>query len=190
MTAKYDRWNKRIQKNLERKIPGFWDRNLLILPKNYVHIFCQILRYPITENYKLKKTCSDFVLSKRYWFSCNDCKHFWYNFKHYVCRRCWSVQKQFQLIKEYESFKNNEQVAFLYQMLRSARNPIECALGRLVARSAILTRRMDLKVDIRTSCGNLCLLYTSQFLPTGQNLRWHWAGKKAGWGYIGQWKRV
>ena len=50
-------------------------------------------------------------------------------------------------IKEYESCKNNEQVVF-NQMLRSARNPVECAFGRLKARWSILTRTMDLSLNI------------------------------------------
>ena len=33
-------------------------------------------------------------------------------------------------------------------MLRSARNQIECAFGRLNARWAILTRRLDLRLEI------------------------------------------
>ena len=50
-------------------------------------------------------------------------------------------------LKEYESCQNNEQVVF-NQMLRSARNPIECAFGRLKARWSILTRKMDLRLHI------------------------------------------
>ena len=50
-------------------------------------------------------------------------------------------------MKEYETCENNEQVIF-NNLLRSARNPIECAFGRLKARWAILTKRIDLKLDI------------------------------------------
>ncbi|CAB4035871.1 Hypothetical predicted protein, partial [Paramuricea clavata] len=50
-------------------------------------------------------------------------------------------------MKEYESCRSNEQVVF-NQMLRSARNPIECACGRLKARWSILTRKMDLSLNI------------------------------------------
>jgi len=46
-------------------------------------------------------------------------------------------------LKEYESCATNAQVIF-NNMLRSARNPIECAFGRLKARWGILTRRIDL----------------------------------------------
>ena len=49
-------------------------------------------------------------------------------------------------MKEYESCANNEHVIF-NNMLRSARNPIECAFGRLKARWSILTRKMDLKIE-------------------------------------------
>ena len=50
-------------------------------------------------------------------------------------------------MKELESCKNNEHVVF-NQMLRSARNPVECAFGRLKARWSILTRTMDLSLNI------------------------------------------
>ena len=49
-------------------------------------------------------------------------------------------------MKEYDHCSNNEQVAF-NNILRSARNPIECAFGRLKARWRILTRKMDLKLE-------------------------------------------
>jgi hypothetical protein len=49
-------------------------------------------------------------------------------------------------IKEYDTCSNNQQVIF-NNMLRSARNPIECAFGRLKARWSILTRKMDLKIE-------------------------------------------
>ena len=49
-------------------------------------------------------------------------------------------------MKEYQSCSNNEQVIF-NSMLRSARNPIECAFGRLKARWSILTRKMDIKLE-------------------------------------------
>ena len=49
------------------------------------------------------------------------------------------------LMKEYENCKSNEQVIF-NQMLRSARNQIECAFGRLKARWRILNRPIDLDV--------------------------------------------
>lgn len=49
-------------------------------------------------------------------------------------------------IKEYDSCANNEQVVF-NNMLRAARNPIECAFGRLKARWAVLTKRLDLKLE-------------------------------------------
>ena len=50
-------------------------------------------------------------------------------------------------MKEFQSCKNDAEVIF-NNMLRSARNPIECAFGRLKARWSILTRKMDLKLEI------------------------------------------
>lgn len=49
-------------------------------------------------------------------------------------------------MKEYEHCSNNAEVIF-NNMLRSARNPIECAFGRLKARWAILTKKVDLKLE-------------------------------------------
>lgn len=49
------------------------------------------------------------------------------------------------LMKEFEHCKTNEEVIF-NQMLRSARNQIECAFGRLKARWRILMRPMDIPV--------------------------------------------
>ena len=46
--------------------------------------------------------------------------------------------------KEYDTCQSNEQVVF-NKILRAARNPIECAFGRLKARWQILTRKIDLK---------------------------------------------
>ena len=50
-------------------------------------------------------------------------------------------------IKEYQTCSSNEQVVF-NSMLRSARNPIECAFGRLKARWAILTRKIYFKLEL------------------------------------------
>ena len=49
-------------------------------------------------------------------------------------------------MKEYEHCSNDAEVIF-NNMLRSARNPVECAFGRLKARWAILTRKVDLKLE-------------------------------------------
>jgi hypothetical protein len=49
-------------------------------------------------------------------------------------------------MKEFDSCVNNEQVIF-NSMLRTARNQIECAFGRLKARWSILTRKIDLKLE-------------------------------------------
>ncbi|XP_028416187.1 putative nuclease HARBI1 [Dendronephthya gigantea] len=48
-------------------------------------------------------------------------------------------------MKEFPSCKSDAEVIF-NNMLRSARNPIECAFGRLKARWSILSRKMDLKL--------------------------------------------
>ena len=49
-------------------------------------------------------------------------------------------------MKRYSTCKKNEEVIF-NSMLRTARNPIECAFGRLKARWKILTKKMDLKFE-------------------------------------------
>ena len=49
-------------------------------------------------------------------------------------------------MKEHKTCTSNEEVIF-NNMIRAARNPIECAFGRLKARWAILTRKMDLKLE-------------------------------------------
>ena len=50
-------------------------------------------------------------------------------------------------LKEYGHCINNEQVVS-NNILRSARNPIKCAFGKLIARWGILTRKMGLKLEI------------------------------------------
>ena len=49
-------------------------------------------------------------------------------------------------MKEYDACTSNGQVIF-NNMLRSARNQIECAIGRLKARWSILTTKMDFKLE-------------------------------------------
>ena len=49
-------------------------------------------------------------------------------------------------MKEFETCSSNEQVVF-NNMLRSARNPVECAFGRLKAIWAILTTKVDIKLE-------------------------------------------
>ena len=49
-------------------------------------------------------------------------------------------------VKELDTCSSNAEVVF-NNVLRSARNPVECAFGRLKARWFILTRKMDLKLD-------------------------------------------
>ena len=50
-------------------------------------------------------------------------------------------------LKEYDTCDTNEKVIF-NNLLRAARNPVECAFGRLKARWAVLTKKVDL--DIKT----------------------------------------
>ena len=49
-------------------------------------------------------------------------------------------------MKELDTCETNEHVIF-NNMLRSARNPIECAFGRLKARWRILTKKIDFKLE-------------------------------------------
>ena len=60
-------------------------------------------------------------------------------------------------MKEYETCASNEQVIFK-NMLRSARNPIECAFGRLKARWAILNTKMDIKLDLVPTIIYVCFV--------------------------------
>ena len=61
------------------------------------------------------------------------------------------------VMKEYACCTNNEQVVF-NEMLRSARNQVECAFGRLKARWRILTRPMDIKLDDLPSIIYACFI--------------------------------
>ena len=54
------------------------------------------------------------------------------------------------MMKEHEHCSSNEKVIF-NQMLRGARNMIECAFGRLKARQRILLRPMDITVEKLTN---------------------------------------
>ena len=63
-------------------------------------------------------------------------------------------------MKEYKSCKTNSQVIF-NNLLREARNPIECAFGRLKARWSILTRKMDLKLENIPTVVRLALFSTT-----------------------------
>ena len=49
-------------------------------------------------------------------------------------------------MKEYATCSSNEDVIF-NALLRAARNPIECAFGRLKARWSVLTKKVDLKIE-------------------------------------------
>ena len=50
------------------------------------------------------------------------------------------------VMKEYTHCTKNEEVVF-NNVLRSSRNPIECAFGRLKARWSVLTKQIDLKLE-------------------------------------------
>lgn len=65
-------------------------------------------------------------------------------------------------MKEFQSCKNDAEKIF-NNMLRAARNPIECVFGRRKARWLILTGKMDLKLEIRPKV-ILMLLLKSIFL--------------------------
>ena len=49
-------------------------------------------------------------------------------------------------MRKYSTCKPNEEVVF-NAMLNNARNPIECAFNRLEARSQVLTKEMDFKLE-------------------------------------------
>ena len=49
-------------------------------------------------------------------------------------------------MKEYQTCTTNQEVTF-NNLLRTARNPIECAFGRLKARWSVLTKQIDLKLE-------------------------------------------
>jgi len=61
------------------------------------------------------------------------------------------------LMKEYEHCNNNQQVIF-NQMLRSARNQIECAFGRLKARWRILQRPIDIPIEMLPNIVYTCFV--------------------------------
>ena len=62
-------------------------------------------------------------------------------------------------MKEYESCNTNEQVVF-NNLLRSARNPIECSFGRLRACWSILKKKIDLKLSsVPTLVYPCCVLH-------------------------------
>ena len=49
-------------------------------------------------------------------------------------------------MKEYQTCSTNQEVIF-NNLLRTARNPIECAFGRLKARWSVLSKQIDLKLE-------------------------------------------
>ena len=60
-------------------------------------------------------------------------------------------------MKEFDNCNSDEEVIF-NNMLRSARNQTECSFGRLKARCAILTRKMDLKLEILQTVIYTCVI--------------------------------
>ena len=60
-------------------------------------------------------------------------------------------------MKEFDNCNGDEEVIFS-NMLRSARNQTECSFGRLKARCAILTRKMDLKLEILQTVIYTCVI--------------------------------
>ena len=60
-------------------------------------------------------------------------------------------------MKEYQTCVKNEEVVF-NNMLRSARNQVECAFGRLKARWGFLTRKVDLKLEMVPTVAYSCFV--------------------------------
>ena len=60
-------------------------------------------------------------------------------------------------MKEFQTCTTNEQVLF-NNMLRSARNKVECAFGRLKARWRFLTRKVDLKFEMVPTVSYTCFV--------------------------------
>lgn len=60
-------------------------------------------------------------------------------------------------MKEYQTCATNEEVVF-NNMLRSARNQIECAFGRLKVRWGFLTRKVDLKLEMVPTVAYSCFV--------------------------------
>jgi hypothetical protein len=66
-------------------------------------------------------------------------------------------------MKEYATCASNEEVIF-NTLLRAARNPIECAFGRLKARWSVLTKKVDLKIgSVPVVVYACCVLHTSEY---------------------------
>ncbi|XP_028412532.1 protein ALP1-like [Dendronephthya gigantea] len=60
-------------------------------------------------------------------------------------------------MKEYQTCTSNSQVIF-NNILRSARNPVECAFGRLKARWRFLTKQIDLNLDLLPTVVYACFV--------------------------------
>ncbi len=60
-------------------------------------------------------------------------------------------------LKEYDTCDTNEKVIF-NSMVRSTRNPVECAFGRLKARWRVLTKRLDVDLTIAPTLIYACFV--------------------------------
>ena len=63
-------------------------------------------------------------------------------------------------MKEFDNCNSDEEVIF-NNMLRSARNQVECSFGRQKARWAILTRKIDLNLEILPTVIYACFILRS-----------------------------
>ena len=63
-------------------------------------------------------------------------------------------------MKEYQTCVKNEAVVF-NNLLRSARNQVECAFGRLKVRWGFLTRKVDLKLEMVPTVAYSCFVLTT-----------------------------
>ena len=73
------------------------------------------------------------------------------------------------LMKEYSHCSTNDEVVF-NAMLRSTRNQIECAFGRLKARWRILMRAMDINIDVLPSVIYACFILHNFCEAKGNNV--------------------
>jgi len=60
-------------------------------------------------------------------------------------------------MKEYDACNSNSKQV-IFNMLRSAKNQIECAFGRLEARWSILTTKVDSKLEVLPTIIYVCFV--------------------------------
>lgn len=72
-------------------------------------------------------------------------------------------------MKEYQTCATNEEVVF-NSMLRSARNQVECAFGRLKVRWGFLTRKVDLKLEMVPTVAYSCFVLHNYCESKGNSL--------------------